>query len=408
MPSLDIARRVNQIKWNGARTVGQQIKEQSDFAMESTWDNDPQSKVCYIYDYKHDDQPNLNKGMTYEETTKYQIDAKFIITKYSSISSDQVEYHLMFRPSQPNEFSKNDALFYYETDYASKYLSEWAIGQYIDIPDDKGVYKKWLIVAKEIANQFVKYSVLPCDYKLCWVENRDNKRIKRQMWGCLRDQKSYTSGVWSADITLGLDNVNQIWLPLNDITERIHYLSEDNEENQRLIISTLKPNPSVWFVSKIQDLNPRGILKLTYKQTVFDEHTDYVDWETGDMYADYYVNDIVPIDEEVTTTVTANITALNNHLKLGGSYKLLTVTFYDADGNDVTDNYLSLISQENWKCFINDIDYTEDSLITWLPQADFNKIKIKIGKDLSLLSKILKVQCIVEDIVGEIELELKN
>ena len=35
-------------------------------------------------------------------------------------------------------------------------------------------------------------------------------------------------------------------------------------------------------------------------------------------------------------------------------------------------------------------------------------MKIKIGKDLSLLSKILKIQCIVDDIVGEIELELKN
>lgn len=190
MPSLEIARRVNQIKWNNARTVGQTIKEQSDFAMESTWDNDPQSRTCYIYDYKHDDKPLLNKGMTYENTTKYQIDAKFIITKYSSISSDQVEYHLMFRPSQKYEFEDDDELYYYETDYANKYRCEWAIGQYVDIPDDKGVYRRWLVVAKEIANQFVKFSILPCDYKLCWIENRENKRIKRQMWGCLRDQKS--------------------------------------------------------------------------------------------------------------------------------------------------------------------------------------------------------------------------
>lgn len=408
MPSLDLARRVNQIKWNGARTVGQQLKEQSDYAMEETWYNDPQSRVCYIYDYKHDDTPLMNKGMTYDNTTKHRIDAKFIITKYSSISSDQVEYHLMFRPSQPYDFIEGDELYYYETDYANKYRNEFAIGLYCDIPDDKGIYRRWLIVAKEIANQFVKFSILPCDYKLCWIENRDNKRIKRQMWGCLRDQKSYTSGVWEADVTLGLDNVNQIWLPINDLTERIHYLSEDNEENQRLIISTLKPNPSVWFVSKIQDLNPRGILKLTYKQTVFDDHTDYVDWETGDMYADYYVNDIKPIDDETITTTVANITALNNHLKLGGSYKLLTVTFSDADGKDITSNYIELLSQENWKCFIGDEEYTDSELITWLSQSENNKMKIKIGKDLSLLSKILKIQCIVDDIVGEIELELKN
>ena len=190
MPSLDTARRINQIKWNNAKTVGQTIKEQSDFAMESTWEYDPQSKVCYIYDYYHDDQPTLNKGMTYENTTKYCIDAKFIITKYQSISSDQIEYHLMFRPSQPLEFDEDDELYYYERDYAFKYRAEFPQGMFCDIPDDRGVYRRWLIVGKEFANQFVKYSILPCDYRLCWIENKDNKRIKRQMWGCLRDQKS--------------------------------------------------------------------------------------------------------------------------------------------------------------------------------------------------------------------------
>lgn len=408
MPSLDTARRVNQTKWNDARTVGQIIKEQSDFAMEDTWYHDPQSKVCYIYDYYHDDQPTLNKGMTYENTTKSMIDAKFIITKYSSISSDQVEYHLMFRPSQPRQFVEGDELYYYETDYSNRYRSEFAIGLYVDIPDDTGLYRKWLVVAKEIGNQFVKFSILPCDYKLCWIELNENKRVKRQMWGCLRDQKSYTSGIWSGDRLVSLDNVNQIWLPMNLITERIHYITEDSEENQRLIISSLSPNPSVWIVSKIQDINPFGVLKLTYKQTVFDEHTDFIDWETGDMYADYYVNNIAPIDEDVKNNITSVVTALNNYIKVGGSYKLLTVKFTDDDGNDVTDQYSELITLENWKCSVDDVDMTDNELITWLPQTEFNKMKIKFGKDLSFLSKVLKIQCVVDDIIGEIELELRN
>lgn len=408
MPSLDTARRVNQTKWNDARTVGQTIKEQSDFAMEETWFHDPQSKVCYIYDYYHDDQPTLNKGMTYANTTKTIIDAKFIITKYSSISSDQVEYHLMFRPSQPRQFFEDDELYYYETEYSNRYKSEFAIGMYVDIPDDTGLYRKWLVVAKEIGNQFIKFSILPCDYKLCWIELNENKRVKRQMWGCLRDQKSYTSGIWSGDRLVSLDNVNQIWLPMNLITEKIHYITEDSEENQRLIISSLSPNPSVWIVSKIQDINPFGVLKLTYKQTVFDEHTDYIDWETGDMYADYYVNNIAPIDEDVKNNITSVITALNNYIKVGGSYKLLTVKFTDDYGNDVTDEYSELITLENWKCSVDDVDMTENELVTWLPQTEFNKMKIKFGKDLSFLSKVLKIQCVVDDIIGEIELELRN
>ena len=408
MPSLSTARHINQIKQNGARTVGQIVKEQSDFLMEDTWWNDPQSKVCYIYDYKHDDQPNINKGMTYDTTDKYRIDAKFIIAKYQSISGDQIEYHVLFRPSQKREFNEEDELYYYETDYAFYYRSEFPIGLYIDIPDDQGIYRKYLIVGQEIANQFVKFFVLPCDYKLCWIENLNNKRIKRQMWSCLRNQNSYTSGLWSGDRLVSLDNVNQVWLPMNDITERIHYISEDNENNQRLIISTLSPNPSVWTVSKVQDLNPLGILKLTYKQTVFDEHTDYIDWDTGEMYADYWINDIAPTEEVKSNTVTAEITALNNYLKIGGSYKLLTVIFTDEEGNDVTENYLSEITTECWKCFIDDEEITESELVSWLSDSENNKIKIKFEKDFSYLTKVLKVQCIVEDIVGEIELELRN
>ena len=50
MPSLQTARRIAHAKNNGAKTIGQIYKEQSDWAMEQTWDNDIQSKICYIYD----------------------------------------------------------------------------------------------------------------------------------------------------------------------------------------------------------------------------------------------------------------------------------------------------------------------------------------------------------------------
>ena len=70
-------------------TIGQQIKKQSDDAMEVTWDHDIQSRVCYIYDYYHDDSPTLNRNITYvPHTTKTRIDAKFIVKSYSSLDKD--------------------------------------------------------------------------------------------------------------------------------------------------------------------------------------------------------------------------------------------------------------------------------------------------------------------------------
>lgn len=121
MPSLDTVRRVNLVKNNGAKTIGQIHKETSDWGIEETWLNDPQSKICYIYDFAHDDQPMLKDHMTYNHTTKTKIDAKFIIKSYQSIGKDQVEYYVQFRPSQKTEFSPTDELYYFETDYRQRY-----------------------------------------------------------------------------------------------------------------------------------------------------------------------------------------------------------------------------------------------------------------------------------------------
>ena len=159
MPSLQTARRVANAKNNGAKTIGQIYKEQSDELMEWTWDNDIQSKVCYIYDYAHDNQPELKDHMTYENTTKTRIDAKFIVSQYGSISKDQVAYHLMFKPSQPLEFNDGDELYYFETNYRKKYDIPFPCSLYIDIPNEKGIYEKWLIINEEHGNQFIKYNV---------------------------------------------------------------------------------------------------------------------------------------------------------------------------------------------------------------------------------------------------------
>lgn len=37
MPSLSTARRIASTKYNGAKTLGQIYKEESDFVMEQTW-----------------------------------------------------------------------------------------------------------------------------------------------------------------------------------------------------------------------------------------------------------------------------------------------------------------------------------------------------------------------------------
>ena len=399
MPSFETARRIASVKNNSAKTIGQIYKEESDWLMEETWNADIQSKTCYIYDYFHDDSPSLAEGMTYENTTKTKIDAKFIVTKYSSIDKDQVEYHLQLKPSQKVRFDESDELYYFETDYKSRYSVEFPIGLFVDIPDEKNVYKKWLIVAKEEGNQFIKYSVLPCDYYLQWIENTGKERIKRKMWCVSRAMNSYTSGRWIDRYMLGLDDIQKVWIPMNPFTERLSYLNGEGK-NQRIVLSAPIAKPLVWQVSKVENTKPLGIIKITLDQDVWDENTDYVNLETGEMFADYYDSNIEPTDPDTPTptpsTTYGKITSSTSTIKVGGSYKTLTLKLYDADDNEVTDNYSS--ATFDWSCYIKGNETDDLSDVTTLVKGSlFNQAKIKFADDRSYLDKILVIYCRIFD-----------
>ena len=77
MPSLSQYK-----KQLGTHTNGEARKIQSDMLILNTWEQDIQSKVThisYIYDYYHDDEPLIYKGMHPEKSkTKCPIDLKFI------------------------------------------------------------------------------------------------------------------------------------------------------------------------------------------------------------------------------------------------------------------------------------------------------------------------------------------
>lgn len=396
MPSLSTARRIASMKNNGAKTIGQIHKENSDWAMDYTWENDPQAKVCYIYDYFHDNEKDKKDHMTYKNTTKTKVDAKFIVKSHQSIDKDQIEYYLQFRPSQPTEFTEGDELYYFEKDYRSRYGNNDFIGLYVDIPDDKGVYHKWMVIKKEIANQFVKWLILPINYELMWVERNGQERFLRRMWCVLRNQNSYNSGLWSSYTTTTMENQKKVWLPLNPITEKIWYTS-DNTQNMRVLVGALTEKPPAWTISKVESANELGIQMLTLYQDFFNVHRDYVNLETGEMYADYYDSDIAPTDPtEPTPTPSSNyaiITASTSTIKIGGSYKTLTATIFDKNETDITDAYSDATFE--WGCNVDDVlDFAFSmGIVSWLDGTTFNKQKIKFANDKSYLGKILNVLC---------------
>ena len=403
MPSLEAARRIASIKYNGANTIGQIYKEESDFMIEQTWMNDIQSKICYIYDYFHDDQPHLKENMTYENTTKTKIAAKFIIKSYQSIDKDQVEYYVQFKPSQSTKFTPNDELYYFETDYRSKYGNDDFIGLYIDIPDDSGIYRKWLICYKELANQFTKYLILPVTYHLKWVEKNGQNRYKRQMWAVLRNQQSYTIGQYTDKIFTRPDNQQKLWLPLNHITEKFWY-TDDSNKTMRLVVSAPTELPVVWSVTKIENIQPIGIQKLTLYQNIWNEQLDYIERDKfGNiigMYANYFDSNIVPQDNTTLppthTSLYGKIIASNALLKVGGNYKTLTLKIFDENDIEITEQYSKC--KFEWTGNIIGIDnFDKEKNIIWKNGESFNQKKIKFKDNRMYLNKVLEVKCIVYD-----------
>lgn len=401
MPSLQTARRVANAKSNGAKTIGQIYKEQSDWVMEQTWDNDIQSKICYIYDFYHDDQPRLAEGMTYENTTKTRIDAKFIVKSYQSMDKDQVDYYIQFKPTQKTHFSEGDELYYFETDYRKKYHNDNFIGLFIDIPNDENIYEKWMILRTEPANQFPKYLILKCNYELMWIENNGTEKIKRRMWSVLKIQSSYNSGLWTDLRFTSQENQNKVWLPLNPITEKIWYTNESSK-NMRVLVSSFTDNAIAWQISKVENAQPLGIQKLTLYQDFFDQHRDYIEKDSDGniigMWASYFDSEIAPTDPSTPTappsSITARISASTSTIKVGGSYKNLTANLFNDSNEDITTEYAD--STFTWTCSIDDEDLTDK--VTWRAGTEYNQKKVKFPNDTSTIGKILSVKCeIVKD-----------
>ena len=409
MPSLQTARRVANAKNNGAKTIGQIYKEQSDDMMNWTWDNDEQSKLCYIYDWKHDDSPNMNIGMTYDNTTKTPIDAKILVSKYGSIDKDSPTLQCQFKPSQKEYFTEDDELFYME-EYRQKYhLDDIFVGMYLDVPDKKNVYHKHLICMKDVEQNFQKYFILPCDYLLQWIQTKADKRYKRSMWCVLKSQSSYNSGIWTDRVTTTQQNQELLFIPTNEISDTIYYVSEDNNTNQRLIVDI--PNysienwtPNTWVVSKVERVNVRGRTKLTLYQKPFNSNTDYIEKDengiiTG-LWANYF-GGTAPTDPSTPTTppssITARISASTSTIKVGGSYKNLTVNLFNDSNEDITTEYADLPPENfQWTCSIDNEDWTDK--VTWRVGTEYNQKKVKFPNDSSVIGKILSIKCeIVKD-----------
>ena len=151
----------------------------------------------------------------------------------------------------------------------------------------------------------------------------------------------------------------------------------------------------------MERVNVRGRTKLTLYQKPFNSNTDYIEKDengiiTG-LWANYF-DGTAPIDPSTPTTppssTTARISASTSAIKVGGSYKNLTVNLFNDSNEDITTEYAD--ATFTWTCSIDDEDLTDK--VTWRAGTEYNQKKVKFPNDSSVIGKILSVKCeIVKD-----------
>ena len=106
---------------------------------------------------------------------------------------------------------------------------------------------------------------------------------------------------------------------------------------------------------------------------------------------------------------TMEIVASSYSIRVGGSYKSLTVKYYNSEGTEITSDVIANKTREDyvWSAWCNGVDLTNNtSLIKWLNGSEVNQEKIKFLDDRSYIGKTLIVKCVTDGITISVDLEI--
>lgn len=375
-------------------------KNQSDYNIDKTFKRDPTYKRVYIL---------TSEGWKFE-------DAKYQFHVANSILKDAVDYYLQFRPK-----------------------IHYPVGSYVIIPDDTSFdinlteeqltnpftqpveerTQWWFIVGRTDSNAFVRYNIIKCNWNFKWVY----KGKILESFGAIRNANSYTSGVWLDEISTQLDNITSAWLP--DVVNiyganNLSALNLDNNQSiiygQRFMIGNSIFYPRCFYTTKVQDLIPKGVIKLTLKQDDFNENRDEPKYGVCDYYTEEgkIKVDIPSIeDSEKTSSIKWQFVNSDNELiDNDGSYQEILQLGKPSYFSVVFSN--DLINPE-WKVEIIDDNLSikeREYYNNLLSLTDFgnNTLAIKPAKAKSLQGKhfILSVSDIKGDYYSAIEIEVMS
>jgi len=176
-----------------------------------------------------------------------------------------------------------------------------------------------------------------------------------------------------------------------------------------MVVSVPLPEPIVWRISKVEGLNSPGVIHFTLYQDLWNDHTDVIETNEGGkvigMWADLLKESNLPSNTTPTTPPQeygdyAEITysGTKPHLKVNGSYKTITLTYYSTQ-TDTVDQ-----TPGEWSYLIDDTDVSD--LVKVLETDSPNTIKVKFIGDEEYLGKVLTIKNTRDNIIAEKQFEI--
>lgn len=172
-------------------------------------------------------------------------------------------------------------------------------------------------------------------------------------------------------------------------------------------MSSLTRYPIVWQISKVENHAPKGLQKITFYQVKYNDKTDFVDFESGEMYADYYQYN-TEATEEISDSKQnrCELNTSTNIIKIGGGYKTITATLFDIDGIEIpVDEYSD---EPNWEFLIDSEIISDTELISFIQTTDLNKVKVKFNGNKTYINKELLITCSIGDATGTLSLNINS
>lgn len=298
------------------------------------------------------------------------VDIKFKYSQSYTINKDQVEWLVRFRPD-----------FFPEKKYIQADNIE-RMGFYLEFDDAKsGAIEKWLLLGRNDKDIFVSYNVLKCNWTFKWIVDG----IIYESLGCVRDRNNYNSGVWSDGFVTSVEDQSLFIVPTNNITMTIDY-------DTRFMLSDNHINPTTYEVSKLNDVVPMGVSKITLKQDHYNRVRDNIELKICDYYTP-----VSPVPESNNRNqLRLKYSGISPTLTIGGSKRIIEIE--NASDSEVY----------TWDFYLDGNFLDSHKLMEYFICTLSNeRVVIRTLTDYTLIGKILKI--VVTNIVGDsafIELEV--